>query len=318
MSVAACLPIHTLIRQPALVSPLLAAFTLVNIPPTFAVLALAAMGTAALLWRRPGLRGTTLLPAWWWAVLSLLLVAGAELLVNNSTPGAAWADPLRFTAALSTFCPGMAVLGAKRPQDRAWHMIVLSLWIVLSLPAGHTLLFGSGHMELHTAWSVFLVLLIIAATFNYLPTRYWLSSVSLATAQLILLAPHSAWNVKWFTSVCCPVSGLAFGVLAIVLTAFGLMPSRGAHQGLDRVWIDFRNLFGAVWSLRVAERINASAKLYDWKFQLNWHGFVRADGGSMEDLPAEIAPNVLQNINSLLRRFVSPEWIAKRLGKGVE
>jgi hypothetical protein len=135
---------------------------------------------------------------------------------------------------------------------------------------------------------------------------------------LVLLAPHSAWNVKWFTGVCCPVSGLALGVLAIVLTVLGVMPSRGPRQGLDHVWIDFRNLFGAVWGLRVAERVNASARMYDWKFQLTWHGFVRDDGNPMDELPAEIVPAVKQNIGTLLRRFVSPDWIANRLGEGVE
>lgn len=285
--------------------------------PTVAALALAALGIAALVWKRSSLRGTTLLPAWWWAVLSLLTVALTEVLVQNAARDASWADPLRFTAALSTFCPGMAVLGAKRPQDRAWHMIVLSLWIVLSLPAGHTLLFGSGHMELHTAWSVFLVLLIIAATFNYLPTRYWPSSLSLAAAQLVLLAPHSAWNMPWLTDWCGPLTGLALGVLTIVLTAIGIMPS-GGPTGMNRVWIDFRNLFGAVWGLRVAERVNASAKTYDWNFQLTWHGLISSDGNSIDQLPAEIAPAVKQNVATLLRRFVSPDWIAKRLGEGVE
>lgn len=298
--------------------PVAAAFILITIPPTFAVLALAAMGTAALVWKRPALRGTTLVPAWWWSLVSLWFVAGTELLVHNSTASASWADPLRFTAALSTFCPGMAVLGAKRPQDRAWPMIVLSLWVVLSLPAGHTLLFGSGHMELHTAWSVFLVLLIVAATFNYLPTRYGLSSFLLAAAQLVLLAPHSAWNVKWLTALCCPVSGLAIGVLAIVLAALGAMPSRGPLQGIDRAWIDFRNLFGAVWGLRIIERVNASAKASGWKFRLTWHGFVTDEGAPIEELSAPIAPIFQQQITPLLNRFVSPDWIAKRLGEGVQ
>src|SRR6185295_15343995 len=90
-----------------------------------------------------GLRGTTLVAPWAWSALATLTVAGSEVAAGLAGDLASWIVPLRFMAAMSAFCPIMAVLGAKRPQDRAWQFIVLSLWAVLCLPAAGWWLFGA-------------------------------------------------------------------------------------------------------------------------------------------------------------------------------
>ena len=99
-----------------------------------------------------------------------------------------WLMPLRFAAAMATFCPLMALLGAKRPQDRAWQFIVFSLWIVLSLPSFEWLLFG-GVAEIHPARFWFLVVLTLIGATNGLTTRYWPSGLLFAGGQLALLVP---------------------------------------------------------------------------------------------------------------------------------
>jgi hypothetical protein len=85
------------------------------------------------------LRGTTLVGSQVWLGTCLVAVAAVDiwqtLAVERANASAA--EPLRFFAATLTFCPLMALMGAKRPQDRAWHFIVLSLWVVLALPAMH-------------------------------------------------------------------------------------------------------------------------------------------------------------------------------------
>ena len=93
---------------------------------------------------------------------------------------------VRFALAAATFCPLMAVLGAKRPQHRGWQWVVASLWLVLVWPAGQAALAGVG-LELFIAWKLFLLGLIALGVVNYLPTRHWLAALLVAAGQLALL-----------------------------------------------------------------------------------------------------------------------------------
>lgn len=252
--------------------------------------------------------------AWWWSIVSLVAVAGVEVWIADDALEPATAGALRFFAALSTFCPGMAVLGAKRPQDRAWQAIVLALWLVLALPAGQSMLLGIGAVELHSAWSWFLVILIAAGGINYLFTRFWLASLIFVSAQLILLAQFLSWLPAVVPGEQAPIVGLGLADAALVLAALGVWPARAAATPIDRVWIDFRDAFGVVWGLRIAERINASARMYGWNVVLSWHGLVQPDGTPAAALPPETDQAVRESLKTLLRRFVSPAWIAERLG----
>jgi hypothetical protein len=88
------------------------------------------------------------------------------------------------------------------------------------------------------------------------------------------------------------------------------------------VWRDFRNWYGTVWAVRVMERINASAAMYDWPVGLDWDGFVwrdwRADqdGSAAAPIAAQQQTAIEQFLRNLLRRFVSSEWIEARLNEG--
>ena len=113
-------------------------------------------GLAIFLWGWKVNRGTTLAGVWMWALFSFLSVAGVEgvLLWNNSTASPSFNEALRYLAAVTTFCPIMAQLGAKRPQVQVWPLVVASLWVILCLPAGEFLLLNQGAlMEISTARS---------------------------------------------------------------------------------------------------------------------------------------------------------------------
>lgn len=267
------------------------------------------LGLSALAYRRQRLRGTTLVAPWAWSVVSLLAVVSVDCAVALAGSAAPpWVVPLRLAAAMTTFCPLMAVLGAKRPQDRAWQFIVLALWAILSLPSLEWLFFG-GVQELHPARFWFLMLLIGAGALNGLATRAWAASLLYCAGQVALLAPHLPGAPDWLGGSGGPPVGLALIVAAEVVRALTARTTRRGFTPLDNAWLDFRDGFGTLWSLRVMERMNASAALVDWPVMLGWQGFFpRHADASVVAVP----PAVEESFRTLLRRFVSSEWIDQR------
>jgi hypothetical protein len=235
---------------------------------------------------------------------------------------------LRYAAAITTFAPTMAVLGAKRPQHFAWQFIVLTLLVVLALPSLEAALFttGNGPLELHAARRWFLVILIAVGLVNYLPTRAWPAACTYAAAQTCLLSDYLPVT-GWPAAVSKPLAGLGLMAIAFWLIALG-WPRRTPAVGLERIWLDFRDAYGLVWGLRVQERYNATAAKNGWPVRVTWREMVIADVPGSQDAErsthvasacpdpaaAQNQPNeaVVRGLSSLLRRFVSREWIATR------
>jgi len=266
----------------------------------------------ALVSRRRDLAGTTLLAPWWWALVAVVSVGTVELAIAARLVGSNWQEAVRYAAAVSTLLPSIAVMGAKRPQDRGWQWIVFSLWAVLVLPGLQTLLYQPGTpLDLHPAWRIFLLLLILIGCFNTLLTRYRASGMLLATGQVALLLsemPLARSATAW------PMTGATLATASVVLWAWRFPPSPRLEPGVDRLWLEFRDWFGSFWALRVMERFNAAASRYQWPFRLGWHGLTDAEGHAP---PPPIPPDVRRTLNvtleSLLRRFVSKNWITERL-----
>jgi hypothetical protein len=277
-------------------------------------------GLAAWSWRLPQVRGTTLVAPWCWSLVVLVSLAASEILIGISgSPVPAWAAHLRFAAAMTTFCPVMAVLGAKRPQNLGWQFVVFSLLAILCLPILEWLLFG-GRSEIHPARFWFLAILIALGALNAVGTRHWLSSLLYCAGQVMLISPFFSAQGLLSQSPAA-IAGLAVLVLAWVTIAAQMPRPQPAATPLDRVWLDFRDAFGVVWAWRVADRMNASASMYDWPVMLSWRGFRRsgATGGlptgvdTKEAIAWEIPQSVEESLRTLLRRFVSSHWIDARL-----
>jgi len=296
-------------------------------PPTLALIrtalavALGLVGAGALLASRRRLAGTTLIAAWSWMLFSVVVLSASAALTAwfDQPPYPTWLLPFSFAASASTFCPLMAVLGAKRPQDQAWQFIVLALWIILCLPAAEWWLVGDGQPQpMHPARSFFLAVLVVVGAMNNLPTRFWPSCLLFSAGQIVLLAPYIPLASLLLPFDVDVLTGLALIVAAIVLAALG-WPRRRADPraldpcGIDRVWLDFRDLFGAVWGLRIAERINTLSRQQGWNVVLTWQGLAAPDEESAPMLPLETVAALGDALRTLLRRFVSPEWIAQRL-----
>jgi hypothetical protein len=119
---------------------------------------------------------------------------------------------------------------------------------------------------------------------------------------------------------------------------------------MARAWIDFRDAYGAVWGVRVAERLNVAARRHGWPVLFAWRGLRVAaphdtaylpdrlpDGlpsepgsalppssgarhgaappdpdAALRRLDPELQRRVRREFHALLRRFVSAPWIAAR------
>jgi hypothetical protein len=255
--------------------------------------AFAALAVVVLLRGRSALRCKTLLGAWSWAVASLVALAGVEL-ANPSL----WSAPLRFAAAALVLCPTIAVLGAKRPQHLAWHWIVLSLWVVLCIPAANAALFhAGGAVELHVAQGTFLWLLILLGLANYLPTRYAAAAMLIAAGQLFLFSPHLPLVRAELTPHATTI-GITLVAVGLALSPLALRKPV-ATSSLDAVWRDFRDHFGAFWAVRVMVRLNTAAEMNRWPIRLHWSGFAPRSA-----VDPQLEKVVRRCLNSMLRRFV--------------
>jgi hypothetical protein len=258
------------------------------------------------------LRGTTLAAPAVWAMIAALALAADAIVAAQ---GAGQVDSLtrslwRYTAAVGTFCPVMAVLGAKRPQDRGLQWIVLSLWVVLLAPAAQAVAGRSAQqLDLFIAWRLLLGVLIGMSLLNYLPTRNAIAAVSYAIGQSLLLWPYLAGGES--TSM-LRLMGLGGITLAALIThyvhrAHGEKAPTSAMEGFNRRWQTFRDGWGAFWGLRVMQRVNQTAELSGWPVRLEWwSGFTCAAANASDkdlDIDQDTLQHIEQTLNSLLRRF---------------
>lgn len=285
------------------------------------------------------LRGTTLIAAWAWLVGAALATAVAEayLAAVSASHGTLAGNPatvdngtalIRFAAATLWLCPSVALLGAKRPQHRAWQWIVLSLWAILIWPAVQVGLRMRGEaFELHVVQSWFLLALVGIGVGNHLATRFAWPHLALAVGEVLLLWPWLPF-ARSINSPPGPVWGAGAIFLAALLatrvarrTAPATAPSGRVLARWDRTWRDFRDYYGVVWALRVMERVNAAACSHRSNAQLFWTGFAAPPSpvpailpDSPDVVPADSSEgHVEQTLRSLLLRFVSPEWIERRV-----
>jgi hypothetical protein len=280
---------------------------------------------------RRRLRGTTLVAPCLWAMGAYGLLAVVEVAAFYSGP-AVWVSHLRFLAAGATFCPLMALLGAKRPQDRGWQFVVLSLLALVAFYALTELAYRP-HRPLALHWVVRWLLiapLLAIGLLNHLLTRYWLPAMLVAVGQGLLLAPQFPEFEGWLptsltdgpgaadATALAGIVALSTGALVAIALARGQPPEGRTTSavGLERAWLDFRDQFGALWGLRVAARFNQSAEQLRWEMRLGWHGLESAvpppHDPNIALVPTEPAARPV--FESLLRRFVDDAWLASRWG----
>ncbi len=283
-----------ILRQPGIVTALCGALTIALI---------------LVLARR--LRGTTLSAALAWAVVAVFAIGTVEFFnaCGSILTGSGAQITLRYVVAITTFCPMVAVLGAKRPQHRAWQLIELSLWCVLALPAAESYFVRRGAaVQIHDARGWFLWILLLAGCLNYVGTRHGLGVLLAGTGQMILLGEHlPVWH-RPVTAAGVSVAMTLFLIAALLVLIRSEQRIHWGRGNLSRdpnhLWSEFRNVFGTFWALRISERFNVQAKLKNWPVELGYYGFRPAVAAGVE-----LADEPRKFLRSLLSRFVPNDWL---------
>ncbi|MBA4015882.1 MAG: hypothetical protein C0483_01705 [Pirellula sp.] len=287
-----------------------------SILPALAVLGL--LGTGALVWGTWSWRDSTLRAPliWTWIAWGFLNYAGY---------GSASADSYaNYVAAVLAIAPVLAVLGAKQPQNVAWQFIVVTMVGVLLLPVLQGWAYGDAVPHVHPLFRWLIAAHIVLAVANYFATRYRGSAIVYGIGAALL-----AGNYLPFRTASDDVGafwGLICFPLAIVGVAALAWRARNGSRGLQRLWGDFRDAYGAVWALRVAERLNAAANQHSWPVEFTWGDILvidraqptatapaRPSEAALDALEPEVRHRVERELRSMLRRFVSHAWIVKRL-----
>jgi hypothetical protein len=268
-------------------------------------------------------RGTTLFAPLAWGLVSFVLIVLAGISLRPGLPGNSLNTRTTWWLVVATLscCPTVSLLGAKRPQNRPWQLIVFSLWGILALPAVQNLiLHPSDPPSVHVLWRWFYVALIFIGPFNYLATLFAPAGILAAIGQAMLLWQFLP-GVAAETSE-APTLGILVTAGSILCAA--VLGSRrrrrltrhGKAEGWNRVWLDFRDSYGVIWGVRVMERIESLLQSSNSPAWLEWwSGFEAPSVTSDLELRQAITANE-PGLRNLLRRFVSNDWIGLRLHEG--
>jgi hypothetical protein len=250
-------------------------------------------------------RQTTLLQAVWWAVIAW--AAWGMALANAPSWPLQAATASCYLALSLTGCAAIAVLGARRPGVNAWNFVVVALLAVDLLPVAESVLTG-GVLQFPLFRLLCLAGTLTVGVCNYLPTRFAPAALALLLGSALELGAlvtsadtgqgHSlALEAGWLALVFTPWIAYAsvHGVTAV--------PSQ-----FDRLWLEFRNRFGLVWSQRLREQFNRSAANAGWPVILRWQG-LRLLPGTPPPEPAT-QTQILATLRALLKRF-GPEEVGQ-------
>ena len=273
-------------------------------------------------------RGSTAVPAALWSAAACLALAaemGARVSDGLIDPAAAAAA--RLAVVSLSLCPAMSLLGAKRPQQNVWQLIVATLAVVLVLPAVSARLVRPGSMpDVHMIERFFLPLLVIVGWLNFVGTRRAAAATCGAAGQLMLMRGFLPGVVTTTSSptgdaIDAAAAGLILlgatwaAVQALASAARRNRPATGtttpreetAAAFINPPFLALRETLGAAWSLRIAERFDTVAAARGWPCRLRFGGLV-SDGD-----PADTHwhRDALRAFRALLRRFVTDAWLAR-------
>ncbi len=266
-------------------------------------------------------RGSTGVPAAWWAVaacLALALDAGGRVGAPSDPAAAA---RMRLVVAALAVCPAMSLLGAKRPQHGVWQLIVASLAVVIAMPALSAWLVRPGSLpDVHLLGRGFLAVLAAVGWMNFLATHNGPAATLITAGQLAVIRPFlpgiAADRALPQDSLDC-MGACLIAAGAVLAAAWPLVrqtdaaSGRGAADAVSRAmnppFLALRETLGAAWALRIAERFDTVAVVRGWPCRLTFRG--AEVGGDPAD--ASWHRDALRAFKALMNRFVDDAWLAR-------
>lgn len=267
---------------------------------------LAAALSATACWR---LRDTTFAAPCAWAAFSFaMLAADAAWAAGNAAANRLTAMHLEYLAAVTVVAPFVALLGAKRPQHVAWQWIVASLVALLAFQDLRSWLIEGVKPSPHAAWQWLLAALLLMQVCNYLPTRYATAAILAAAGQLGVLA--SSFSFLPAAPPWVFTAGVVSLSLAVLWAAILSRRRRRVVDAWRGAWLDFRDLYGVLWAVRVCQRVNA-VSAGQTRRQLSWQGISPVSVGQTpttdEGVDQDAEP-LRRSLRAVLARFLSPAW----------
>ena len=277
-------------------------------------------------------RGTTAVPAAWWAGgAALAFAVESAVRASGGLTDPASQASARLAVAAFSLCPIMSLLGAKRPQHGVWQFIVASLAGIIALPAASAALVRPGSPpDVHALQRWFMLALVLVAAMNFAATRHGVAAMVVAVGQLILIRQFmpfvdslkqqgaaldavAAWLVAMGGIVAAAQSWLWPAQQRVVGNELASRRGGGADlAAFGAAYLALRETLGAAWTLRIAERFNAVAESRGWPCRLRFDGL--HVGGDPDDRAWR--GDALRTGRALLRRFVSTDWMRRHAVDG--
>lgn len=235
------------------------------------------------------IRTSTLIHSIGWAFLAWiawLAVSFCQASVGMPAP-----KIVIYLALCLTACSGLAVLGARRPGVAAWNFVVGALLCILLFPLAE----GWGELHLTGIWIFFLAACLSVVLINYGLTSLREFAVTLVAGSGIVLwsllpdAPMDAERRDLFF-----MAGLGLIAASVWLGYFRLTLGRPPPTSSKR-WFAFRDAFGMIWSLRVADQFNRASAHANDEAHLDLSGITPVDPDKEEKR--------LALLSALLQRF---------------
>jgi hypothetical protein len=277
-------------------------------------------------------RGTTAVPAAWWACgAGLAFAIESAVRASGGLVDPASQASARLAVVAVSLCPIMSLLGAKRPQHGVWQFIVASLAGIVALPAASAALVRPGSPpDVHALQRCFMLALVLVAAMNFAATRHGVAAVMVAVGQVILLRQFlpfvesvgqqgatldavAAWLVTSGAIVAAAQSWLRQAQRRVDGSEVATRHDAEADlAAFGTAYLALRETLGAAWTLRIAERFNVVAESRDWPCRLRFDGL--QVGGDPDD--REWRGDAIRTGRALLRRFVSTDWMRRHAVDG--